>query len=65
MANLSQIAIPQTLLSAFLPDQYRSVRNGSLKLDAHSIILHQIREVCVFRSMWAGDSIRCGPLIPV
>jgi len=20
---------------------------------------------CVFRSMWAGDSIRCGPLIPV
>ena len=20
---------------------------------------------CVFRSMWAGDSIGCGPLIPV
>jgi D-tagatose-1,6-bisphosphate aldolase subunit GatZ/KbaZ len=45
MANLREITIPQTVLSAFLPDQYRSVRTGSLKLDAHSIILYQIREV--------------------
>jgi D-tagatose-1,6-bisphosphate aldolase subunit GatZ/KbaZ len=45
MANLREITIPQTLLSAFLPDQYRSVRAGSLKPEAHSIILHKIREV--------------------
>jgi D-tagatose-1,6-bisphosphate aldolase subunit GatZ/KbaZ len=45
MANLCKITIPETLLSAFLPDQYCSVRTGSLKLDAHSIILHRVREV--------------------
>jgi D-tagatose-1,6-bisphosphate aldolase subunit GatZ/KbaZ len=45
MANLREITIPQTLLSTFLPDQYRSVRAGSLKPDAQSIILHKIREV--------------------
>jgi D-tagatose-1,6-bisphosphate aldolase subunit GatZ/KbaZ len=45
MTNLREITIPQTLLSAYLPDQYRSLRAGSLKLDAHSIILHRIREV--------------------
>jgi len=28
---------------------------------------HRVRseESCVFRSMWAGDSIGCGPPIPV
>jgi len=45
MANLSEITIPQTMLSAFLPDEYRSARAGNLKLDAHAIILHRIREV--------------------
>jgi D-tagatose-1,6-bisphosphate aldolase subunit GatZ/KbaZ len=45
MANLRELTIPQTLLSAYLPDQYRSLRAGTLKLDAHSIILDRIREV--------------------
>jgi len=45
MANLRELTIPQTLLSAYLPDQYRSLRAGNLKLDAHSIILDRIREV--------------------
>jgi D-tagatose-1,6-bisphosphate aldolase subunit GatZ/KbaZ len=45
MDNLREITIPQTMLSALLPDQYRSVRAGTLKLDAHAIILHRIREV--------------------
>jgi len=45
MANLSSITIPETLLSCFLPDEYRAVRAGALQSDAHSLILHRIREV--------------------
>jgi D-tagatose-1,6-bisphosphate aldolase subunit GatZ/KbaZ len=45
MINLGKITIPQTLLSAFLPDQYRAVRAGKLKLEAHAIILDKVREV--------------------
>jgi len=45
MANLREITIPETVLSAFMPDQYRSVRAGSLRHDVHSLILHPIREV--------------------
>jgi D-tagatose-1,6-bisphosphate aldolase subunit GatZ/KbaZ len=45
MANLGSLAIPETLLSAFLPEQYRGVRAGGLRLDAHELILHRIREV--------------------
>ena len=45
MANLNRNAIPETLLSCYLPDQYRAVRAGALKADAHSLIIHRIREV--------------------
>jgi D-tagatose-1,6-bisphosphate aldolase subunit GatZ/KbaZ len=45
VANLREIAIPETLLSALLPDQYRSVRAGTLQPDVHSLILHKIRGV--------------------
>jgi D-tagatose-1,6-bisphosphate aldolase subunit GatZ/KbaZ len=45
MSNLQLTAIPETLLSAFLPDEYRAVRAGTLRPDAHSIIVHRIRTV--------------------
>ncbi len=45
MANLGSSSIPETLLSGFLPDEYRAVRAGTLKPDAHSLIIHRIRGV--------------------
>jgi len=45
MLNLRQTAIPETMLSAFLPEQYRAVRAGTLQPDAHSMIIHRIRQV--------------------
>ena len=45
IANLQQVTIPETMLSAFLPDQYRAVRAGTLLASPVPIILHRIREV--------------------
>jgi D-tagatose-1,6-bisphosphate aldolase subunit GatZ/KbaZ len=45
MSNLRQTAIPETLLSLFLPEQYRAVRAGTLQPDAHALIIHRIRQV--------------------
>ncbi len=45
MANLGTDSIPETMLSCFLPDEYRAVRDGTLKPDAHSLIIHRIRGV--------------------
>jgi D-tagatose-1,6-bisphosphate aldolase subunit GatZ/KbaZ len=45
MRNLRQTGIPETMLSAFLPDQYRQVRAGTLDPDPHSLIINRIRQV--------------------
>jgi len=45
LSNLSRVAIPETMLSAFLPDQYCAVRAGTLKADARALIVHRIRQV--------------------
>ena len=45
LSNLSRVAIPETMLSAFLPDQYRAVRAGTLRPDARALIVHRIRQV--------------------
>jgi D-tagatose-1,6-bisphosphate aldolase subunit GatZ/KbaZ len=45
LSNLRRRAIPETMLSAYLPDQYRAVRAGALRPDAQSIIIHRIRQV--------------------
>ncbi|HUX28795.1 MAG TPA: D-tagatose-bisphosphate aldolase, class II, non-catalytic subunit [Terracidiphilus sp.] len=45
MENLRARTIPETMLSAFLPEQYFAVRAGTLPADAHAIILHRIRTV--------------------
>ena len=45
IANLGRTSIPETLLSCFLPDEYRAVRAGTLRPDAHSLIIHRIRGV--------------------
>ncbi|SNT41906.1 tagatose-bisphosphate aldolase noncatalytic subunit [Granulicella rosea] len=47
MQNLEQIHIPETLLSAALPDQYRAVRAGKLRPAPEALILHKIREALV------------------
>jgi D-tagatose-1,6-bisphosphate aldolase subunit GatZ/KbaZ len=44
MRNLQDRELPETLLSAFLPDQYVAVRAGSLKPNAHALILDRIRQ---------------------
>jgi D-tagatose-1,6-bisphosphate aldolase subunit GatZ/KbaZ len=43
LANLRSVAIPETMLSGFLPDAYEAVRAGRLAPDAHSLILFSIR----------------------
>ncbi len=43
ISNLDQVTIPETMLSALLPEQYRAVRQGALQPQAHAIILHRIR----------------------
>ena len=45
VANLRKTTIPQTMLSTYLPDQYRAVRAGTLKPDVEALILHRIRQV--------------------
>ena len=45
ISNLRDKAIPETMLSSFLPEEYRAVRAGTLHPDAHSVIIHRIREV--------------------
>jgi D-tagatose-1,6-bisphosphate aldolase subunit GatZ/KbaZ len=45
MSNLRKAAIPETMLSFYLPEQYREVRAGRLRPDAHAMILHRIRKV--------------------
>lgn len=43
--NLRQTRIPETMLSTFLPDQYRAVRAGMLEPDAEALVKHRIRQV--------------------
>jgi D-tagatose-1,6-bisphosphate aldolase subunit GatZ/KbaZ len=43
--NLGQEPIPETMLSAYLPAQYRATRAGTLKPHAEQLILHRIRQV--------------------
>ena len=45
LANLASIAIPETMLSRYLPAQYERVRSGRLGADAESIIVDRIRDV--------------------
>jgi D-tagatose-1,6-bisphosphate aldolase subunit GatZ/KbaZ len=45
ISNLDQVTIPETMLSAFLPDQYRAVRAGKFKVSPRAIIIDRIREV--------------------
>jgi D-tagatose-1,6-bisphosphate aldolase subunit GatZ/KbaZ len=45
LTNLRRVAIPETMLSALLPEQYRAVRQGTLRPEVHAIILHRIRTV--------------------
>lgn len=42
--NLKKHPIPLTLLSQFLPVQYRAVRNGEIENSAHALIYHKIQE---------------------
>ena len=58
MANLRSHSIPQTLLSCYLPDQYRAVRAGLLQADPHSLIIHRIREVLRPYAAACGKSAR-------
>lgn len=54
MSNLGQICIPETLLSAYLPDEYRAIRAGLLSSDPHAFILHRIKQVLVLYAAACG-----------
>ena len=45
VANLGRTTIPETMLSAYLPQQYRRVRAGLLQQDAETLIVDKIRDV--------------------
>lgn len=45
MLNLHGRDLPETLFSAFFPDQYVAVRAGRLEPTAHALIQHRIRQV--------------------
>lgn len=44
LKNLGSVAIPETLLSAALPQQYLAVRAGSLKPAPHELVIHKIQQ---------------------
>jgi len=44
MSNLGRMEIPETMISFYLPEQYREVRAGRLKPGAHEMIIHRIRQ---------------------
>jgi D-tagatose-1,6-bisphosphate aldolase subunit GatZ/KbaZ len=45
LSNLQKAVIPETMLSAFMPEHYHAIRAGKLRPDAHSMIIHSIRQV--------------------
>jgi D-tagatose-1,6-bisphosphate aldolase subunit GatZ/KbaZ len=45
MRNLREMTIPETMLSAFLPEAYRAVRAGELASDPLAIVKYRIRSV--------------------
>ena len=45
MRNLREMTIPETMLSAFLPEAYRAVRAGELVSDPLAIVKYRIRSV--------------------
>jgi D-tagatose-1,6-bisphosphate aldolase subunit GatZ/KbaZ len=45
LANLSRQAIPLSLISQYLPEQYRKVRSGKLDADPHTLLLDKVKEV--------------------
>ena len=45
LLNLRQVAIPETMFSAFLPEEYLAVRAGTLHPDVNSLVIHRIRTV--------------------
>ncbi len=44
MSNLDVVIIPETLLSAMMPQEYIDVRAGNLKSSPHELVLHRIRQ---------------------
>ena len=45
LRNLRETTIPETVLSAYLPDVYRAVRAGELRSDPLEMVKHRIRSV--------------------
>jgi len=43
--NLNRLSLPETMLSAYLPQQYQLIREGVLRNDAESLVVDKIRDV--------------------
>lgn len=56
--NLRRFSCPLTLLSQYLPIEYKAIREGSLEIDAAAIIGYHIRQVLRFYSAACGVPAR-------
>ncbi len=45
VSNLSELPAPRTLLSQYLPNQYKAVSRGEISADPESLIIHKVMEV--------------------
>ncbi|MFW6138342.1 MAG: class II D-tagatose-bisphosphate aldolase, non-catalytic subunit [Spirochaetota bacterium] len=60
ISNLRSVNIPLTLISQFMPMQYRKVRNGGLAKDPEELIRDRIRDVIKEYVYAAGQRSRVG-----
>lgn len=59
LRNLASVAIPETMLSRYLPAQYRRVREGKIAPDPSSLVVDAIRDVLrVYQPACTGSEPR-------
>lgn len=55
ITNLQETGIPETMLSAYLPEAYLAMRESKLRPDVHAIVIHRIRAVLrPYGQVWLG-----------
>jgi D-tagatose-1,6-bisphosphate aldolase subunit GatZ/KbaZ len=62
--NLSACALPENMLSQYLPAQYQAVRAGRLALSPHALVLDRVREAIRPYAAACGHSLKAAPPPP-
>ncbi|MCF6269956.1 MAG: D-tagatose-bisphosphate aldolase, class II, non-catalytic subunit [Melioribacteraceae bacterium] len=57
MNNLNEVEIPNTLISQYLPNQYRLIMDNNIKSDAESLVISKISEVLEIYNTACGGNI--------